>query len=103
MERSFFFPKYLICLNGNSLGPLPKKAQEDLKKAFEQEWAENLITSWNKADRLSLPEKVGEMIAQFLGVEATQVSVSESTSINLYKVLHTAMPLSPDRNIGSIL
>jgi len=54
-------PQGLIYLDGNSLGPLPKKALEQLEQAIRNEWAEDLITSWNKAGwwlSVLLPDKL---------------------------------------------
>ena len=48
-QEAFYLPQGLIYLDGNSLGPMPKKAIEQLEQAIRNEWAEDLITSSNKA------------------------------------------------------
>ena len=48
-KLQFHLPKGMIYLDGNSLGPLPKKAQERIQHTLNKEWGEMLVTGWNKA------------------------------------------------------
>ena len=61
------------------------------------EWGEDLITSWNKHGWMDLPEKVGEKIAPIIGASSEQVVCCDSISINLFKLLASAMQLRPNR------
>ncbi|GIS37093.1 MAG: hypothetical protein Ct9H90mP9_1230 [Pseudomonadota bacterium] len=45
----FHLPKGVIYLDGNSLGPAPKEVFQKMEKVLHQEWAEDLIRSWNNA------------------------------------------------------
>jgi len=86
-------------LDGNSLGPMPKKALEHLEQAIRNEWAEELISSWNNAGWWELPQTLGEMIAPVVGAASGQLIVSDSTSLNLYKTVHAALSLRPERTV----
>jgi len=78
---------------------MPKKALEQLEQAIRNEWAEDLITSWNKAGWWELPETLGELIAPVVGAASGQVIVSDSTSLNLFKSVHAALTLRPERTV----
>ncbi|MDX1739593.1 MAG: aminotransferase class V-fold PLP-dependent enzyme, partial [Alphaproteobacteria bacterium] len=85
----------LIYLDGNSLGPLPKKAKKRVQDAVEIEWGQDLITSWNKHGWMHKPQKLGDMIANIVGADAGSVKVGDSTSVNVFKVLAAAIQLAP--------
>ena len=78
---------------------MPKKALKQLEQAIRKEWAEDLITSWNKAGWWELPETLGELIAPVVGAASGQVIVSDSTSLNLFKTVHAALNLRPKRTV----
>jgi len=98
-REEFHLPQGLIYLDGNSLGPMPKKALEYLEQAIRNEWAEELISSWNNAGWWELPQTLGEMIAPVVGAASGQLIVSDSTSLNLYKTVHAALSLRPERTV----
>ncbi|MFC4700192.1 kynureninase [Glaciecola siphonariae] len=99
----FSLPKDCIYLDGNSLGPLPIRAKQRAKEVVEQQWGEDLITSWNKHKWIDLPYKVGSKIAPLLRCESSQVIACDSISVNLTKVLCAALSMqqrtSPQRNL----
>jgi len=85
----------LIYLDGNSLGRLPKAAAERVSAAVA-EWGSDLIRGWNKG-WWDAPARLGEKIARLVGADPGQVIVSDSTSINLYKLVMAALALHPQR------
>ena len=89
----------LIYLDGNSLGVLPKAAAPRLRQVAEAEWGEGLIRSWNTAGWISLPQRIAGKIARLIGAAPGEVVVADSTSINLYKILHAAVAA---RNMGRV-
>jgi len=93
LRAHFALPPGLIYLDGNSLGALPRAASERLRRAVEQEWGEGLIASWNQAGWITLPRRLGDRLAPWIGARPGEVLVGDSTSINLYKVLHAALQL----------
>jgi kynureninase len=95
----FIIPEDLIYLDGNSLGPMPRAAAGILNRTIEQEWGHDLIKSWNSAGWFDLPVRLGDRIGALLGAAAGQAVVCDTTSINLYKAIHAAIALRPDRDV----
>jgi kynureninase len=86
----------LIYLDGNSLGRLPKAALERAKQIVEREWGEDLIRGWNKG-WWEAPRRVGDKIGGLIGAAPGQVVVSDTTSVNLYKLTMAALSLRSER------
>ena len=97
LRESFSIPENVIYLNGNSLGPLQLRVKQRLKEVVDIEWGEDLITSWNKHGWMDLPDRVGEKIAPIIGASSGQVVCCDSISINLFKLLASAVQLRPNR------
>ncbi|WP_114432650.1 kynureninase [Phyllobacterium bourgognense] len=93
----FELPEGVIYLDGNSLGALPKSVRQRVAKTIAEEWGEQLIRSWNTADWVHLPQRVGEKIARLIGAGERTVVAADSTSINLFKVLSAALDLNQER------
>jgi kynureninase len=90
LRTQFSLPAGQIYLDGNSLGVLPHTTAARLQRVVEQEWGADLIRSWNSAGWIDLPQRVGDKIARLVGADAGEVVAADSTSVNLYKVLHAA-------------
>lgn len=99
LRDTFHLPQGIIYLDGNSLGPMPKNVPQIVNSAVREEWAEGLIRSWNAAGWWELPTQLGEKIAPLIGAAPGQTVVSDSTSINLYKAVHAALAMRPDRSV----
>lgn len=95
----FDLPDGVIYLDGNSLGALPRNVQPRLQAAVAHEWGRDLIKSWNTADWINLPARVGARIAPLIGAEAGEVIAADSTSVNLFKLAAGAMKLRPGRKV----
>ncbi|MCH2291570.1 MAG: kynureninase, partial [SAR324 cluster bacterium] len=54
----FYLPEGVIYLDGNSLGPAPKDVFQKMEKVLHQEWAEDLIRSWNNAEWWELTDRL---------------------------------------------
>jgi len=87
----------LIYLDGNSLGRLPHRTVERMATVVEREWGRDLIRGWN-AGWYEAPSRVGEKVAQLVGAAPGQVVVSDSTSVNLFKLVMAALALRPERD-----
>lgn len=90
----FFLPEGTIYLDGNSLGVMPRSAPARVAEVVTQEWGTDLIQSWNKHGWFAQPKKVGDKIARLIGAEPGTVVATDSTSVNLFKVLSAAMDLA---------
>ena len=84
----------LIYMDGNSLGRLPKAVVQRVKTLVEEEWGTELIRGWNKG-WWEAPRRIGEKIASLIGAAPGQVVVSDSTSVNLFKLSAAALQLHP--------
>jgi kynureninase len=88
----------LIYLDGNSLGRLPRSTPERLARAVDEEWGRDLIRSWDHW--IDLPTRVGDLIADTLvGADSGEVTVSDSTTVNLYKLAAAALDARPGRHV----
>ena len=90
LRDRFALPAGVIYLDGNSLGAQPKAAAARVAEVVTQEWGKDLITAWNKAGWITLPERLGNQFAPWLGVGEGELAFTDTTSINLYKVLSAA-------------
>jgi kynureninase len=99
----FSLPTDVIYLDGNSLGVLPKTAAARVAEVVTQEWGQGLIRSWNSAGWFNMPQRMGDKIATLIGADAGEVVATDSTSINLFKVLsaalHMAQQDAPQRKV----
>jgi kynureninase len=78
-----------IYVDGNSLGRLPVATAEALAARVE-EWGERLVTAW--PDWIDLPREAGDLLARAaLGAGPGEVVVSDSTTVNLYKLAAAAL------------
>lgn len=94
---AFLLSEGEIYLDGNSLGPACKPALEQVQIALQQEWAQDKISSWNKAGWFDLPLRLGDQIGQLIGAAPGQVVVGDTTSASVFKALHAALGLRPER------
>ena len=90
----FSVPPGIIYLDGNSLGVMPKTAAARAAEVVTQEWGQGLIRSWNAAGWFNLPQRLGNRIAPLIGADADEVVATDSTSINLFKVLAAALAVA---------
>ncbi|SFU07622.1 kynureninase [Mesorhizobium sp. YR577] len=99
MRDRFVLPQGVIYLDGNSLGAAPKSAFAELDKAAREEWADGLIRSWNRAGWFELAEQLGDRVGRLIGAAAGETVVCDTTSVNIYKALHAALWLRPERSV----
>lgn len=99
IKQLFTLPENTVYLDGNSLGPLLKSVKEAVNKVVKEQWGGDLIASWNKNQWIDLPLTTGEKIAPLIGAKKGQVICCDSVSINLFKVLHCALQLQPQRKL----
>jgi kynureninase len=86
----------MVYMDGNSLGKLPLRTIGRVEEIIRQEWGTRLIRSWGE-QWFTAPIRVGEKIAQLVGAAEGQVAIGDSTSVNLYKMVVTALTLQPER------
>lgn len=92
----FVFADETIYLDGNSLGRLPKRTAPRLQEVVTDQWGRQLIRSWPQWTQFatSVADRLGREV---LRVDHGQVAISDSTTVNLYKLVSAALDLRPDR------
>ncbi|WP_245991693.1 kynureninase [Blastomonas fulva] len=91
----FTLPQGVIYLDGNSLGALPKSTAVLMRDATERQWGEGLIRSWNDADWIGAPRRIGDKIAQLIRAAPGEVVVCDSVTVNLYKLMLALLASHP--------
>jgi kynureninase len=86
----------LVYLDGNSLGRPPKASIQRLR-ALTEEWSKRLIRGWDEG-WIDLPMRVGDLLAtQILGARPGEVVVTDSTTVNLYRLASAGLDARADR------
>jgi kynureninase len=87
-----------IYLDGNSLGMLPLATAQRIGRVVTEEWGNGLIGSWDHW--IDLPLQAGDVLGRhLLGAAGGQVAVSDSTTVNLYKLAAAALAARPGRRV----
>ncbi|MDP3494651.1 MAG: aminotransferase class V-fold PLP-dependent enzyme [Hyphomonadaceae bacterium] len=91
-RAAFLPPDGVIYLDGHSLGPATHAALKRIEHTAQKEWANGLIRSWNDAGWIDLPRTVGAKLARLIGAQPGEVIVTDSVSVNLFKLAAAALP-----------
>ncbi len=86
----------LIYLDGNSLGRLPRRTASRMREVVEHEWGRRLIRGWGEG-WFTAPQRIGGKIARLLGARADEAILTDSTSVNFFKLVMAALAAKPDR------
>ncbi|MVA99085.1 kynureninase [Nitratireductor sp. CAU 1489] len=95
----FHLPDGLVYLDGNSLGPLPKKAVEKTATMMREEWGDLLIRGWNAAGWMAQPRSIGDRVGRLIGAPEGSVVLGDTLSIKVYQALASALELRPQRKV----
>lgn len=87
----------LTYLDGNSLGALPKDTAKRVAQLVEKEWGSGLIRSWLDARWMESPKRVGDKIARIIGAADDEVLVTDTTSVDLFKLVVAVAHARPQR------
>ncbi|MFF5173593.1 kynureninase [Micromonospora sp. NPDC000089] len=86
----------LIYLDGNSLGRLPAATGDHLARLVRDGWGGDLVRGW--PTWIEWAGRIGDRLAAHaLGARRGEVTVSDSTSVNLYKLAAAALDAAGDR------
>ena len=96
-ERFAIDPEGPSYLDGNSLGRLPLAAVATARRVVEAEWGHGLVESWESW--LDLPRRVAALIAPLVGAGPDELILSDSTSVNLFKLAAAVLDAAPHRRV----
>lgn len=99
LREEFVLPEGVVYLDGNSLGALPARTAAHVQHVVTQEWGEGLIRSWNDAGWVHKPRLLGDRLGRLVGAAPGQVVVGDSTSVNIFKTVVSALGMRPGRDV----
>jgi kynureninase len=84
-------------LDGNSLGRPLKPSGERIAAFVEAQWGSRLIRGWDES-WLALPGRIGDDLGHVaLGAGSGQLTIGDSTTVLLYKLIRGAVAARPGR------
>jgi kynureninase len=89
----------VIYLDGNSLGRLPRATVRRVAELIEAEWGRGLIRSWTDAQWMDSPQRVGDKVARLIGAQEGEVLVTDSTSVDIFKLVTAVLQERPSRGV----
>jgi kynureninase len=96
-ERFVIDDDTVVYLDGNSLGRLPRATRDRIHEAIDVEWGVELIRGWDRW--MDLGREAGDLIAAVIGARPGEVVLSDSTSVNLFKLASAAIDAQPGRTV----
>lgn len=88
----------LVYFDGNSLGRPLKQTRDTLADFVTGEWGDRLIRGWDER-WFDLPLTLGDELGRVcLGAAPGQVTIGDSTTVLLYKLVRAAVAARPDRS-----
>jgi kynureninase len=99
LRGRFSLPEGVIYLDGNSLGALPAATPARVADVVRREWGTGLIRSWNDAGWIDMPARIAGKNGRLVGAPEGSVMTGDSTSVNLFKLLSSALAQRPERRV----
>jgi kynureninase len=98
LERFVDWDPEFIYLDANSLGRLPRQTETKLASVIHDEWGGELVRGWDHW--IDMPRQVGDRLGMgVVGARPGEVLVTDSTTVNFYKLALAAFALRPDRKV----
>lgn len=98
-RECFALPAHVIYLDGNSLGPPARQTADRMSRFVTDEWGAHLIGAWERDGWIDAGARLGARIAPLVGACPESVMVCDSTTVNLFKLLHVAVRARPGRPV----
>lgn len=91
-------PGVTAYLDGNSLGRPLAASVAGVESFLREQWGGRLIRGWDES-WLDLPLGIGDELGRVcLGAAPGQVSIADSTTVLIYKLVRAALDARPDRH-----
>ena len=98
-RQMFDIPKGMVYLNGNSLGPMPKKAPEAINTFLIDEWRTELVKGWNTKNWFIKTNLLGDRIGNLMGAANGTTVVGDSLSIKVFQAVAAGLAMAPKRRV----
>ena len=95
----FDLPDGLVYLCGNSLGALPRAVPARLSSVVSEQWGAHLVSGWNLDGWTELPAACATRIGPLVGADPADVTLGDSTTVTIFKLLVSAARMRPDRSV----
>jgi kynureninase len=92
----------VIHLNGNSGGPLPRSTPAGLRKFVEHRWGTGAARARSAGAWRADARSAAQALAPLVGADPDELTVAESTSMNLFRALLVAARLRPERSVLAV-
>lgn len=102
LRSRYDLPDGLIHLDGNSGGPLPRTTPARLRKFVEHRWASGAARGCSGSAWRADARYAAQSLAPLVGADAEEITVAESTSMNLFRALLLATRLRPERSVLAV-
>jgi kynureninase len=94
LRHQFDLPDGVIYLDGNSLGVLPRATAARVAAGGDTGMGPGPDPQLEHRGLVRLPRRAGDKIARLVGGNPSEVVATDSTSINLFKVLSAALNMA---------
>ena len=91
-DRFEIVDEHRLYLDGNSLGRLAKGVRTRLNRTID-EWGERMVSGW--PDWIDAPTRTGDVLAEVIGARPGTVLVTDSVTVNLYKLVNAVLDADP--------
>jgi kynureninase len=98
-RSAFALPEGIVYLDGNSLGALPVASAARVSDLITHEWGQGLVRSWSNHNWIEAPQRIGAKIARLVGARPHEVVVTDSVSVNLFKLVVAALRARASRRV----
>ena len=99
LRQEFTLNEGEIYLDGNSLGPVSISVRRRVNEVIDYEWARGLVRSWNDAEWMGEPTRLGDRIAPLIGAGPGEVLVADTLTFLIAKLIGAALEHRPDRHV----
>lgn len=97
-KERFYLGEGELYFDGNSLGPYSKDAEEAIYNMLDV-WKKEKILMWNIEDGryFKYPQYLGSLFTPLVNADANEITVTNSTTINIHQTLATFYKPTKDR------